>query len=167
MKIALVYYSLEGNTAFAAEMIGQKLGVDIIRLKPVKDYPTEKIAKYFWAGKSASFQEAPKLMPYAFDINMYDVIILGTPIWASTFAPPLRTFIRAHSWEGRKVALFACCSDGGTEKCFQQMYHETRGSIRLSVLRLIDPLRNASPEQDTVIAGFCEEISRNTLIVSE
>lgn len=95
MKIALVYYSLEGNTAFAAEMIGQKLGVDIIRLKPVKDYPTGKIAKYFWAGKSASFQEAPKLMPYAFDINMYDVIILGTPIWASTFAPPLRTFIRA------------------------------------------------------------------------
>ena len=55
MKIALVYYSLEGNTAFAAEMIGQKLGVDIIRLKPVKDYPTEKIAKYFFFYKKNTF----------------------------------------------------------------------------------------------------------------
>ena len=160
MKIALVYYSLEGNTAFAAEMIGQKLGVDIIRLKPVKEYPTEKIAKYFWAGKSASFQESPKLMPYAFDINMYDVIILGTPIWAGTFAPPLRTFIRAQVWEGRKVALFACCSGGGTEKSFQQLHHETRGSIKLPALRLIDPLRNNSTELETAIAGYCEGLKQ-------
>ena len=106
MKIALVYYSLDGNTAFAAEKIGLRLEADIIRLKPVKEYPTEKIAKYFWAGKSASFQESPKLMPYAFDINMYDVIILGTPIWAGTFAPPLRTFIRAGM--GRKKGCVIC-----------------------------------------------------------
>lgn len=158
MKIALVYYSLDGNTAFAAEKIGLRLEADIIRLKPVKEYPTEKIAKYFWAGKSASFQESPKLMPYAFDINMYDVIILGTPIWAGTFAPPLRTFIRAQVWEGSKVALFACCSGGGTEKCFQQLHHETRGSIKLPALRLIDPLRNPGEELDTAIAGFCEGI---------
>ena len=158
MKIALVYYSLDGNTAFAAEKIGLRLGADTLRLKPVKEYPTEKIAKYFWAGKSASFQESPKLMPYAFDINMYDVIILGTPIWAGTFAPPLRTFIRAQVWEGRKVALFACCSGGGTEKCFQQLRNETHGSIKLPALRLIDPLRNPGEELDTAIAGFCEGI---------
>ena len=36
MIIALVYYSLDGNTAFAAEKIGLKLGADIHRLKPVK-----------------------------------------------------------------------------------------------------------------------------------
>ena len=160
MKIALVYYSLDGNTAFAAEKIGLRLEADIIRLKPVKEYPTEKIAKYFWAGKSASFQESPKLMPYAFDINMYDVIILGTPIWAGTFAPPLRTFIRAQVWEGRKVALFACCSGGGTEKCFQQLRKETRGSIKLPALRLIDPLRNNSTDLDTAIAGYCEGLKQ-------
>ena len=164
MKIALVYYSLDGNTAFAAEKIGQRLGADILRLKPVKEYPTEKIAKYFWAGNSASFQESPKLIPYYFDINMYDVIILGTPIWAGTFAPPLRTFIHAQVWEGRKVAFFACCSGSGTEKCFQQLHHETCGSIKLSTLRLIDPMRNAGTELDTAIAGFCEGISRDMLM---
>ena len=160
MKNARVYYSLDGNTAFAAEKIGLKLGADILRLKPVKEYPTEKIAKYFWAGKSASFQESPKLMPYVFDINKYEVIILGTPVWAGTFAPPLRTFIRAQVWEGKKVAFFACCSGGGTEKCFQQLHHETRGSIKLPALRLIDPLRNAGAELETAVAGFCEEIGQ-------
>ncbi len=99
-------------------------------------------------------------MPYAFDINMYDVIILGTPIWAGTFAPPLRTFIRAQVWEGRKVALFACCSGGGTEKCFQQLRNETHGSIKLPALRLIDPLRNNGTELDTAIAGYCEGLKQ-------
>lgn len=160
MKIALVYYSLDENTAFAAEKIGLRLGADILRLKPEKEYPTDKIAKYFWAGKSAAFQEAPRLRPFNFDINNYDVIILGTPVWAGTFAPPMRTFIRAHTWEGRKVALFASCSGGGTEKCFQQLRHETRGSIKLPTLRLIDPMRNAGAELDTAIAGFCEGLKR-------
>lgn len=159
MKIALVYYSLDGNTAFAAEKIGLRLGADILRLKPEKEYPTDKIAKYFWAGKSAAFQEAPRLRPYNFDINIYDVIILGTPVWAGTFAPPMRSFIRAHTWEGRKVALFASCSGGGTEKCFQQMHHETRGSIKLSTLRLIDPLHGNENELDGTITGFCEGFS--------
>lgn len=56
--------------------------------------------------------------------------------------------------------MFACCSGGGTEKCFQQLRNETRGSIKLAALRLIDPLRNTGAELDTAIAGFCEELKQ-------
>src|SRR5690606_22323297 len=90
VRIAIVYYSLEGNAKYAAEKIGETLSADIIPLIPVKAYPDGKVSKYFWGGKGAVFGETPKLEEYRFDRDRYDLVILGTPIWAGTFAPPLR-----------------------------------------------------------------------------
>ena len=46
MNTAVVYYSLEGNTQYAAEKVAGELGADLIRLVPVKEYPTGKLSKY-------------------------------------------------------------------------------------------------------------------------
>ena len=155
MKSAVIYYSLEGNTKYAAEKIAARLGADLIPIIPVKEYPTGKVSKYFWGGKSATFGEAPRLAPYRFDQNQYDLVILGTPIWAGTFAPPLRTFIRENKLTGKKVALFACCSGGATEKCFEQLKKETGDCTVLSTLRLVDPLKGIQAEVDRHIVDFC------------
>ena len=93
MKTAIVYYSLEGNTKFAAEKMAAALGADLISLVPVKEYPTGNVSKYFWGGKSAVFRAHPKLEPYRFKAEEYELVIIGSPIWASTYAPPLRTFL--------------------------------------------------------------------------
>jgi flavodoxin len=155
MKTAVIYYSLEGNTKYAAEEIAARIGADLIRLVPVKEYPTGKVSKFFWGGKSATFGEAPKLVPYRFDQDQYDLVILGTPIWAGTFAPPLRTFIRENKLTGKKVALFACCSGGAAEKCFEQLKKEIGGCTVVSTLRLIDPLKCFKADIDRTIVDFC------------
>lgn len=155
MKTAVIYYSLEGNTKYAAKKIAAQLGADLIQLIPVKDYPTGKVSKYFWGGKSATFGESPRLEPYSFDQNQYDLVILGTPIWAGTFAPPLRTFIRENKLTGKKVALFACCSGGATEKCFEQLKKEAGDCTVVSTLRLIDPLKGIQAEVDRSVTQFC------------
>ena len=38
--------------------------------------------------------ERPALEPYDVDLTAYDRVVLGFPVWASNFTPPLRTFIR-------------------------------------------------------------------------
>ena len=155
MKIAVIYFSLEGNTKYTAEKIAAKIGADLIQLIPVKEYPTGKISKYFWGGKSATFGETPKLEPYHFDQSQYDLVILGTPIWAGTFAPPLRTFIRENKLTGKKVALFACCSGGSAEKCFDQLKKENGDCTVVSTLRLVDPLKGITAEDDRNLIDFC------------
>jgi len=40
MKTIIVYYSLEGNTDYAANKIASELGADILRIDPVKNYPS-------------------------------------------------------------------------------------------------------------------------------
>lgn len=155
MKTAVIYFSLEGNTKYAAGKIAAKLGADLIRLIPVKEYPTGKVSKYFWGGKSATFGEAPRLEPYRFDQNQYDLVILGTPIWAGTFAPPLRTFMRENKLTGKKNALFASCSGGSTEKCFEQLKKLNGDCTVVSTLRLIDPLKGTKSDVDRSIEDFC------------
>lgn len=158
MKAAVVYFSLEGNTKHVAEKIARELNADVIPLIPVKPYPTGDASKYFWGGKSATFREKPKLQPYRFDAKEYNVILLGTPIWAGTFAPPLRTFLRDNKLEGTRVALFACCSGGGTEKGFLQMANEMPHSTVISTLRLVDPIKGAQEGTDKEIRAFCDTV---------
>jgi flavodoxin len=160
MKTAVIYYSLEGNTRYAAEKIAAQLGADLIQLLPVKEYPTGKVSKYFWGGKSATFGESPKLETYNFDQSQYDLVILGTPIWAGTFAPPLRTFIRQNRLTNKKVALCACCSGGSTERCFDLLKKETSDCTVVSTLSLIDPLTGNQAEADKNIADFCATLKR-------
>ena len=158
MNVAVVYFSLEGNTKYVAEKIASELNADLIPLIPVKEYPTGKVSKYFWGGKSTTFREKPKLETYQFDHQKYDLIVLGTPIWAGTFAPPLRTFVRDNQMTGKNVALFASCSGGSTDKCFADLTKEIAGCSVISTLRLVDPVKNARLETDEKIADFCKRL---------
>ena len=163
MNTAIVYFSLEGNTKYVAEKIAKSLDADIIKLIPVKEYPTGKVSKFFWGGKSATFKEIPKLEAYRFDSKNYDLVLLGTPIWAGTFAPPLRTFIRENKLAGKKVAFFSCSGGGSAEKCFEHLENEISDCTVLSTLRLIDPLKNAKPDVDERIIDFCKKLKTEQL----
>lgn len=46
MKTAIVYYSMGGNTEFAAKKIADKIGADLIRIEPEKAYPDKGFKKF-------------------------------------------------------------------------------------------------------------------------
>ncbi len=80
MKTLIVYYSMGGNTEYAAKRIAERLGADLLRLEPVKAYPDRGFKKFFWGGKSAVMAEEPALMPYSFEAGKYDTLVFGFPI---------------------------------------------------------------------------------------
>ena len=121
MKTLVVYYTLEGNTHYAAKKIASELGAGMLRLKPVKTYPKKGFRKFFWGGKSAVMAETPELQPYEFDASLYDGIVFGFPVWAGNVAPPLRTFIKENDLSGKRIAAFACQSGAGAEKAFAKL----------------------------------------------
>ena len=122
MKAAVVYYSLEGHTHFIAEKMSKQIPCDLIRLIPKKAFPTGSFGKYFWGGKSAMFHEKPKLSNEILQLDPYNVIVVGTPTWAGTMAPPVRTFLANVVFTGKPVYLFACNSGGDDKKGFTQMH---------------------------------------------
>ncbi|MFH1429013.1 MAG: flavodoxin [Candidatus Margulisiibacteriota bacterium] len=119
-KTLIIYYSLEGHTRLAAESIAETLGADILELKPEKEIKKTGFMRYFWGGRQVVMKEAPGLNPLDKDPNIYDVLIIGTPVWAFTYAPPIRSFIAAAKPQGKKVAVF-CTHEGIPAKTLANM----------------------------------------------
>ena len=121
MKTLIVYYSFEGNTRYTARLLAEKLGADTLELEPVKDYPRGKASKFVFGGAAASLSATPELKPYVCEPKKYDLVILGSPVWAGRVTPPMNTFLKSHDLRQRRVAAFACCAGGSTERLFAML----------------------------------------------
>ena len=157
MRTAVVFYSMSGNTAFAARRIAELLRADLIEIKPEKAYPDKGFRKFLWGGKSAVMAETPALAPFEFEAERYEQIIFGFPVWAGNVAPPLRTFVRDRLAElkGRRIAAFACQSGSGAQKAFGKLA-ACLGIDRFAAeLILIDPKDRPKPDTDEKIRDFC------------
>ena len=159
MKTAVVYYSMSGNTEQIAKKLAEKLGADVIRIEPVKEYPSKGFKKFLWGGKSAVMGDTPELQPYRFD-GSYDRIILGTPLWAGTFTPPIRSFIKENQAKlsGKKLAAFVCCAGGNAGKAFVKLQQAVGADELDAQMTLTDPKNQPSSEVDEKIKAFCDQL---------
>lgn len=126
MKAAVVYYSMSGTCRKIAELISKEIESDLIELVPKKAYPDKGFRKFYWGGKSALMAEKPVLEAYDFNANQYDLVIFGTPVWASTFTPSLRTFIEENRevLSSKRFAAYACYKGSGGEKTLKKLKEE-------------------------------------------
>jgi len=143
MKSALiVYFSFDGNTKLIAEKIGETLNADVVELKTSKKYPTEGIGKYFWGGKSVVFGDKPTLINESIDLSGYETIIIGTPVWAGSFAPPIRSFVNDYKIVNKKIAIFASHGGGGAAKCFAKLKEALPENKFLGEIAFVEPKKN-------------------------
>lgn len=150
MKILVVYYSLDGNTKLIAESIAGAVNADMLELKPVKEITRNNFLKIFAGGKQAITKAEPELMSFNVKSEDYDVIFIGTPVWAWTYAPALRTFFKKVKLKDKKVALF-CCHGGGPRNFFEKFEEAVAGNSILGKVEFKDPIRNAK-ERDVQMA---------------
>ena len=53
----------------------------------------------------------PPLHPSVSQLDRYDTLLVGTPNWFGTIAPPVQTFLNDSDLAGKRVAPF--CTNGG------------------------------------------------------
>ena len=161
-KIAVVYFSLGGNTEYVVqrilEAIGDETAVDVVRLEPIKHYADAGPMKYIKGGAAASLGSRPQLKPYSFDPKKYDAVIVGSPIWAGTIAPPIRTFLLANKIKGKKIGVALCSSSGRADKCFSRIEKYLKKTEIISKLSLVDPAKNKNGGDLYEIRRFVREI---------
>jgi flavodoxin len=142
MKSLIVFYSFEGNTKFIAEEIQKITNADLLELKLKNDIKSHGFAKYFWGGKSVMQKQTPELLDFDKDINQYDRIFIGTPVWVGTFVPALRSFLKKYKFHNKEIVLFACF--GGAES---GVFDKTKKEINkdnkfLGQISFQEPLNN-------------------------
>ena len=153
MKTLIVYYSLQGNTDYAAQRIAGNIGADTLRLYSKKAYKDRGFAKFLSGGPSAIREETPELEDCEVDLAEYARVIFGFPVWASNIAPPLRTFIAEHKTElqEKELAAFATQGGSGAPKALAKLKDALGIDAFAAEAVFIEPKAQQSEETDAAI----------------
>jgi multimeric flavodoxin WrbA len=73
-----------------------------------------------YGGLQAIMGATPLLERARVNLADYDVVIVGTPVWAGRTAPPVRSFLARLPLEGRQVAYFSTFQ-GSAGQSFAEM----------------------------------------------
>jgi flavodoxin len=142
-KGLIVYYSLDGNTEYVVNKLLEKSNFDIIKLSPKKDITGKGLSKYFWGGSQVFMKKTPELNDYNKEINNYDTIIIGTPVWAGNFTPAIRSFLikEKENLKNKKIFIFACF-DGSSGKTFENFEEFIDKNSIISTLGIKSCIKN-------------------------
>ena len=142
MKTALIYYSYDGNCALTAKAIKAVLDADVFEIKTVDNKKRSHLALLFWGGGQVFMRKKPAILPLSVNIKTYDLIILGTPVWAWSPAPAIMSFLSETAINGKKVALF-CCHAGGKGKIFEKFRALLPGNTIIGEIDFQEPAKKA------------------------
>jgi flavodoxin len=157
MRSLVVYYSLDGNTRLIAGAMAAAVGGDTQELRPLRDISPKGFMRYLWGGKQVISQRKPELHPLVRNPSDYDLVFVGTPVWAGTYAPALRTFLDSGTVRDKAVALF-CCFGGSTGRSFRQLRTSLAGNRILGEIGFRDPARRNTDEAVARAAAWAREM---------
>jgi len=154
MKSLVVYYTRTGKTKFVAETIASELGADIEEIVDLK----KRSGPVGWimSGKDASRKSQTEIAQTTKQPKDYEFIIIGTPIWAWSPTPAVRTYIQKNSLAGKKVALFYT-SDGDIKQAAQKTKDLLKDATIVSDLWLVAPFANKEESQKKIVE-WCSKL---------
>jgi len=150
MKTLIVFYSRTGTTKKIAQELAKIVKADIEEIVPFENY--YGIFGYIKASIGAVFKKIP-LIKTKKNPFLYNLVVIGTPIWVGTMASPIRTYLTKNKF--KKVAFF--CTRGGSkvEKTFREMEKLSYKPITILALKTKEVKNNLYKKQ---VMEFCERL---------
>ena len=119
MKSLVAYYSRTDITKKLAQDIAGKTNGDIEEIIPKVNYQG-KIG-YARGGKDAISEKIIDIEPVKFNPADYDVVYIGTPVWAGKSSTPVLSYIKQNEGKFNNVKFFVTAGGRGFESTFEQM----------------------------------------------
>ena len=112
MKKIFVYFSETGNGDVVADYLKDK-GYEIRKVEAKKKLPKVMFFQMMVGGFQAATGKRPKLKDFDTNLDGYDEVIIGSPIWFDRLAAPTNTMLDKLDLSNKKVS-FILYSGGGT-----------------------------------------------------
>ena len=114
MKTCIIYHSYSGVTRGIAKKINATCGGDLVEVKPNDNYST--LSAYSVGCIRARKEACDPINPDTIDVSSYDLIVIGTPVWAWKATPVINGAIAAlKGCEGKKAVIFATCGSSAKD----------------------------------------------------
>ena len=129
-KKLVAYFSASyGETAKKAKMLAEAAGADLYEIRPEVPYVK---ADLDWNDKNSRStiemndkSYRPPLADHSANVEAYDVIFVGFPIWWYVAPTIVNTFLEGYDFSGKTVVLFATSGGSG----FGNTLAELKGSV--------------------------------------
>lgn len=118
-KILIVYFSHTGNTRTIAGYIHDTVKSDLVEIETVDTYTDDYDTLLAQIREEVATEYCPPLTTRIEDIDLYDVIFIGYPIWVETAAPPIRSFLTTHDLAGKTVVPFCTSGTSSAEASYR------------------------------------------------
>ena len=108
-KNLTVYFSVSGNTERLANAIHENAGGDIIRIEPVNPYPVDDYHNKSFtdlAQTEKNEQARPEIKDMDINLDEYDTIFVGYPIWWGSMPMAVYTFFDKYDLSNKTIAPF-------------------------------------------------------------
>ena len=116
-KRLVAFFSASGTTRKIAEMIAQAAEADLYEIMPKQPYSKADLNWMDKKSRSSVEMNVKKFRPEIIDtdaqINGYDEVILGFPIWWYVAPTIINTFLESYDFTGKKIVLFATSGGSG------------------------------------------------------
>ncbi|MDE6681577.1 MAG: hypothetical protein K2J92_09565 [Muribaculaceae bacterium] len=111
----VLYYSQTGATKAVAEEIQRQLGCSISSIEALTPYDSDYDATIERWRSEIEKGTKVGIKPLTVNLDDYNTVFLGFPIWGGTYALPVATFLADNSLEGKRVVTFATFGSGGID----------------------------------------------------
>lgn len=98
---------LIGNTQVIADMVHKSVGGDVFQIVTVEPYPSDYEATVQQAKEQRDSRVKPALNTKVENMDSYDVVYLGYPIWGMTIPAPIESFLSEYDFSGKTIVPFA------------------------------------------------------------
>jgi menaquinone-dependent protoporphyrinogen IX oxidase len=157
MRILVAYYTRTGCTRKAAEAVAEALRAvpyEVELEEIVEKKSRDGALGWIGARTDATLKRDVEIEPVAADVGSFDLVIAGTPVWAWTVTPPVRTFLASNVDRIRQAAFFCTVSGPGATRAFEEM-EEALDLTALATVALLE--RHVKKEDEYEFLGKVEE----------
>lgn len=160
-KTLVLYYSQTGATKAVAEELQKRLGADIDSIVAVNAYNGDFGATIERCKKEMAENILPEIKSLTVDINKYDTIYIGYPVWFGTYASPMLAYLKSAKLDGKVLVPFCTFGSGGLNTTTESLKADQPNATVLNGYGVRNARLNAMPKE---LDRFLKE---NKLIAGE
>lgn len=126
MRSLIIYYTKSGNTGLAAHIIKRELKAHV---REITDFTNHRsVLDYMFT----SVIDSASISPSKLDIDYYEVIFLGTPVWFGSLSPAIKKLIDNMDFKNKDIVLFTTMKGIGGEiaiRRFARLVKKHNGNV--------------------------------------
>ncbi len=157
-KILVIFYSRSGTTRRIALALSAALGGIVEEI--VEDRGRDGFLGYWRSVIEARRERSPNILPAKNDPRLFDLVVIGTPVWAWSVSSPVRAYLAANKERLPAVAFFCTLGGAGSDKAFAQMQNILGKSPRATCAITAGDV--AAGREGAQLANFAEALRTPT-----